>query len=117
MRVPDTIQDLRVKVGLYRSTPAYGCNGAFNIPFENNTLMVVISDQMGWEHVSVSLRNRCPNWREMCFIKQLFWGEDETVVQFHPKKSEYKNFHPQCLHMWKKAGEEYELPPSIMVAP
>lgn len=68
----------------------------------------------GWDHVSVSTRNRPPNWDEMSFIKDLFWRADETVVQFHPKRSEYVNNHPHCLHMWKKVSVDHELPPAIL---
>lgn len=64
-----------------------------------------------WEHVSISLPNRTPTWAEMCFIKDLFWDKKETVVQFHPKESEYVNYHPFTLHLWKRRGEEYKLPP------
>ena len=46
---------------------------------------VIASWSGGWEHVSVSLpgQSRCPRWDEMCFIKDLFWAEDECVVQYH----------------------------------
>lgn len=67
-----------------------------------------------WEHVSVSLPHRCPTWDEMVFVKDLFWNEDETVIQFHPKKSEYVNNMPYCLHLWKPL-KELELPPSLCV--
>jgi len=69
---------------------------------------------MEWQHVSVSLSNRCPSWEEMAMIKNLFWGEDETVIQFHPKKSEYINNHPYCLHLWKHV-DGHALPPSILI--
>jgi len=69
----------------------------------------------GWEHVSVSTAGRCPTWEEMAMIKDLFWNDDETVIQFHPKKSEYVNNHHFCLHLWKNTKEETKLPPSIMV--
>ena len=36
------------------------------------TLRVLFSDGLGWDHVSVSLADRCPTWAEMCFIKDLF---------------------------------------------
>ena len=68
---------------------------------------------MGWQHVSCSLPNRCPTWKEMAYIKKLFWGENVTVVQFHPGKSEYVNNHPFCLHLWRHI-EGHELPPSIL---
>lgn len=69
----------------------------------------------GWEHVSVSLKNRCPTWEEMCVVKDIFWEESECVVEFHPPKSEYVSIHPYCLHLWKKIGAEYELPPKEFV--
>ncbi len=47
-----------------------------------------------WEHVSVSTPTRCPTWDEMKHVKELFWADDETVVQFHPEKSQYVNKHP-----------------------
>lgn len=69
----------------------------------------------GWEHVSVSLQDRIPSWDEMEFIKQLFWDDEETVIQFHPKLSEYKNQHPYVLHLWRQVGINHPLPPSILV--
>lgn len=80
--------------------------------------IVVASNEMGWDHVSVSIHGkieRCPTWEEMCRIKDMFFEKDETVVQMHPPESEYVNQHKHCLHMWKKQGFEYPLPPSIMV--
>jgi hypothetical protein len=50
----------------------------------------------------------------MAFVKDLFWHDDECVVQFHPPKSEYINNHPYCLHLWKPPYE-VKLPPSILV--
>jgi hypothetical protein len=78
-------------------------------------LRVIATDGEGhapiWEHVSVSLPNRCPNWEEMSYIKGLFWAENETVVQFHPRKDQYVNKHPHCLHLWRQPGVELTLPP------
>ncbi|WP_456813633.1 MULTISPECIES: DUF7694 domain-containing protein [unclassified Bradyrhizobium] len=44
-----------------------------------------------WEHVAVSTPRRCPNWEEMCFVKDLFWNEEECVMQLHPPHSQYVN--------------------------
>lgn len=74
----------------------------------------VYSEIGGWEHVSVSTATRCPTWEEMCLVKDLFWAEDETVLQFHPPRSEYVNNHRHCLHLWKPPTEVV-LPPSILV--
>ena len=67
-----------------------------------------------WEHVSVSTPTRCPTWEEMCKVKNLFWYEHETVLQFHPKTSEYVNNFPYCLHLWKHK-DEVKLPPTECV--
>lgn len=88
----------------------------------NMTLKCVVSNAypaegIDWEHVSVSCRNRCPNWQEMHFIKEIFWGDDEAVMQLHPPKRDYVNCHPYCLHLWRPVHVEVPLPPSIMVGP
>jgi hypothetical protein len=97
-----------------------GNNGAFEIPFSlRTTAFVIASDGGGWEHVSVHVvsegKERTPTWAEMCKIKNMFWDEEETVVEYHPKKSDYVNQHKHCLHLWKKTGEEFELPPVYTV--
>lgn len=69
----------------------------------------------GWDHVSIAYPNRCPTWDEMCKVKDLFFDKDETVVQFHPKKGEYVNLHPYCLHLWRQQGSEFELPAQRLV--
>ena len=93
--------------------------GAFEIPFRGRILTVIATSGQHyipkWEHVSVSLKNRCPNWDEMCFIKALFWDDTETAIQYHPKTSKYINNHPFCLHLWKPAGLDILLPPGILV--
>lgn len=61
---------------------------------------------MGWDHVSVSLAHRTPNWEEMELVKQLFFKEYEWAVQYHPAKSYYVNLHPNCLHIWRPQSKE-----------
>lgn len=108
-------EQYRVKEGVLASDESYGNNGAFKIPFESYNLGVVASDGRGWEHVSGSLFNRVPNWKEMCFLKDLFWSEEDCVVQYHPPKSEYINNNPYVLHLWKPINSEIPTPPSILV--
>lgn len=69
-----------------------------------------------WEHVSVSTGHRCPSWEEMVRIKELFWTDDETVIQFHPAKAHAVNVHPYCLHLWRRIGLKLELPPRNLIA-
>lgn len=93
------------------ASPAGASWGYFEINTPHGTLRV-ISGGRGepWEHVSVSLQNRTPTGSEMCRVKNLFFGPDETVVQFHPDVRHYVNHHPFCLHLWKRTGFDYELP-------
>lgn len=110
------IEACRLRQGAYRSETGSQF-GAFYIPFRSAMLKVVVDDgaTSGWEHVSVSLPNRCPNWDEMSHIKALFWDDEESVMQFHPRRSDYVNVHANCLHMWRKFGVEPELPPKEYV--
>lgn len=113
MKVPEKY---RVKTGFMASDESYGNNGFFSIP--ERQLKVIASDGMGWEHVSVSTfkGRKLPTWYDLVFVKNLFWNPDETIIQFIPKESEHRSI-GEVLHLWKKSGSEYELPPSIMVAP
>lgn len=76
---------------------------------------VVVEDGGGWEHVSVSLPDRCPTWEEMSFVKRLFWDAEDCVIQYHPPESDYVNNHPYCLHLWRPTGIELPRPPRITV--
>jgi len=115
------LEDGRFLSGDYRSQ--FGDpHGAFRITGPIGTDLVILSSgtgdmAKGWEHVSVSTKYRIPNWTEMSFVKDLFWREDECVVQYHPPKSDYVNYHPHCLHLWRPLNAEMPMPPSLFVGP
>lgn len=112
-RVPEKF---RVKTGQFASDQTYGNNGLFVIALKHKQQVTVIaSDGMGWEHVSVSRKDRPPTWDEMCQIKDMFWDDEDCVVQYHPPKSHYVNNHPNCLHLWRPTGVELPAPMSILV--
>lgn len=73
--------------------------------------------EIPWEHVSVSVRSRCPTWEEMSWVKDLFFDEHEVVVQYHPSKSDYVNAHPFCLHLWRPKTDMLPSPPWMAVGP
>ena len=95
--------------------------GAFVVPGPcGRDLRVIASPgdanlDIPWEHVSVSLTNRPPNWEEMCFVKDLFWDHEEAVMQLHPPKSRWINNHNYCLHLWRPWNQEIPLPPDEAV--
>lgn len=57
--------------------------GVFDVPHPRTgvILYVVAANGLGWDHVSVSLPNRCPNWIEMEHVKRLFFEDDETAIK------------------------------------
>jgi len=78
---------------------------------------VIWSNGGGWEHVSINpyKKNYTPSWDDMCMLKDLFFREDETAIQYHPAKSQYVNNMPHCLHLWRPINKRLPIPPSIMV--
>jgi hypothetical protein len=120
--VPDKrLSKARVRKGRFKSDDRLGNMGVFLLIGPRCRLRVIVDDgrESGWEHVSVSpkVKHRCPTWEEMCWVKDIFWDEEEVVFQIHPARSEYVNAHPYVLHMWRPAGQEIPLPPSILVGP
>jgi hypothetical protein len=119
--VPDRLEQGRVTVGRFAGRPADRFYGCFFVHGPCGEELKIIASEgdapeaQGWEHVSVSTRRRIPNWLEMSFVKDLFWAEDECVVQFHPPRSEYINNHPTCLHLWKHVSQDFPMPPSVLV--
>lgn len=115
------VERYRITTGLLASDSTFGNNGAFIVPYNGDKLSVVVSDQGGWDHVSVSLFDRCPTWDEMQYVRSLWFRDDEWVVQYSPPKSAHINCHSHCLHMWRKQtatpGPWLEIPPSEFVGP
>ena len=71
--------------------------------------LVVGTNEEGWEHVSVELcARRLPTWEEMCIIKDIFWDDEEEVVQIHPKKSQYVNM-TEALHLWRPVNGDWSI--------
>ena len=113
----------------FGSTDEDGMNGAFTVPIKNKghrvTASCIVSDgsdpvnPIEWEHVSLYIeeygKQRTPTWEEMCTIKNMFWDETETCIQYHPAKEDYVNMHPHVLHLWKFKGDEFPKPPKICI--
>lgn len=114
----------RIVTGRFKSDETIGNNGTFKIPSPTSSknrrfLFILASDGYGWEHVSVSAKIGeseilIPYWNEMEYIKNIFWDQDDIVIQYHPKKEEYVNF-ANCLHMWRPIDIELPTPPIMLV--
>lgn len=114
------LEKYRLRSGPYASR-AFEPFGIFVIPGPYGRELRVIASsgdrELGilWEHVSVSVASRCPNWPEMCRVKSLFWDAEETVMQLHVPESRWINNHPHCLHLWRPLEAAIPLPPDETV--
>jgi len=111
--LPAVLELGRVRKGAMASRR--GIAGAYQVKHGGAELVIIASNGMGWEHVSVSLENRTPSWEEMCWVKDLFWNDDECVIQYHPPREKYVNCHPHCLHLWKPYRAIMPEPPMELV--
>jgi hypothetical protein len=71
--------------------------------------MVIATTDGGWDHVSISLRDRCATWEEMDGLKRLFFRDDETSMQLHVPPRAHINCHPYCLHLWRPQGKRFSI--------
>lgn len=97
-----------------------GTCGAFNMPspIDGANLRIIAAAAGGWDHVSVSRTNRCPNWIEMEYVKRAFFNDDEVAMELHVRPSEHLSLHAYCLHLWRpNDGRDIPMPPAFMVAP
>ncbi len=125
---PDLVEKGRVVAGFFASGRGDRC-GAFVLRRAGVYVQVIASDGAdwpgalpAWEHVSVSVYpdglgrgHRVPTWDEMAWAKDLFWGPDECVVQFHVPAADHVNNHPSCLHLWRPVGADLPRPPAWAV--
>lgn len=104
----------------FREFGSLGAGGGFLLPRKGKSgkfYRVIAANGEGWEHVSVSIptEKRCPTWEEMCYIKSMFWDDEDTVMQLHPPRSQWINDHDYCLHLWCPIGIDIPRPKQEMV--
>jgi hypothetical protein len=120
--VPEKYRITKHKNPLFNSDESYGNNGCFEIPLETGFKLIahiIASDGEGWEHVSVHViadgSSVIPRWGTMCEIKNIFWDEEDTVIQYHPAKTDYVNNHHYVLHLWRPIGIDFPKPPKHLI--
>lgn len=111
----DTSDDVRAFFGSIGGRKA----GAFLVPAQvmGEQLRVIASSDAGWDHVSVSARNRCPSWEEMEQVKRMFFKPTEVAMQLHVPVTEHINCHVYTLHLWRPTFASIPKPPGWMVGP
>lgn len=97
--------------------------GAFWLPagtkfhgYKSKAAMSIVATRgMGWDHVSVSCKVRCPNWDEMALVHRLFFEADEIAIQYCMPKDRHINNQPHTLHLWRPLDAEIPTPPEEFV--
>lgn len=84
-------------------------------PIDGQILVIIADSDCGWDHVSISRKNRVPNWAEMEHVKRTFFRDDETAMQLHVPPDDHVNMHPYVLHLWRPHDVEIPRPPAILV--
>ena len=86
-------------------------------PMDRKAYSIILSWGGGWEHFSINpiSQKKTPSWDFMCRMKEMFFKDDEACVEYHPKKEDYVNNLPHCLHIWRPTKEKLPLPPAIFV--
>jgi hypothetical protein len=95
-----------VKYDMYCAIPS---------PISEVLMCVIVSTGHGWDHVSVSHRDRIPSWTEMDYIKRIFFKDDEVAMQLHVTSKDHINIHNYVLHLWRPQHTEIPLPPKELV--
>jgi len=130
-QVPEILEKARVRSGVLATTPDWGLSGMFVVKAPSGAQLTigghtgdgpmlavdvhsherkVISASTGWEHVTVEADHGTPTWDEMCFVKSLFWKEEECAVEYHPPLSQYVKVSPNCLHLWRPKHATIPMP-------
>lgn len=95
--------------------------GVFYFRRFSDTFAMIADDgvvsESGWEHITVVKQGSShpPSWEEMCWVKSLFWRDDECVLQYHPPRADYIDDHPCVLHLWRPTDGVIPVPPKELV--
>jgi hypothetical protein len=120
MKFPEKYRHFHPNIPIEPGAPG----GYFRVPhnkIKSYFFNCIAGPGYNWEHAACTVWSpekkvkRCPTWEEMCYMKDLFWDEEEEVMQLHPPKSEWISNHPYCLHLWRPVNTWIPLPPSRMV--
>lgn len=116
--LPQVIEQSRVREGPMASDSSYGLNGVFMLSYNfTHILTVIVSDQEGWDHISVEWEGRkaCPTWEMMSWVKRMFFEDTEWAVEFHPPVKKNISIHPYVLHLFRPQNVDIPVPPREFV--
>lgn len=77
--------------------------GMMAVRFSMGYCDILVSEEPGGLHLSISTRTRYPNWEEIKRARYKLLPPDRTYAIMFPPMDQYVNVHPNCFHL-------YELP-------
>jgi len=63
-------------------------------------------DKKGWRHVSISHKDRIPDYNEIKRVKELFVGKYTEGYLIFPSEDKHVNLNPHCLHIFCPIGHQ-----------
>jgi len=71
----------------------------------------------GWDRVRVlTAQPGAPTWADMCIVKDVFFGENETVIQVHPPDTHPAHLKRSAVRLvlWRPQMGGIPLPPATV---
>lgn len=62
---------------------------------------VVVSKDAGLWHLSISRKDRLPNYDELKSARYQYLPDVKYAVQIFPPEEDFVNLHSFCLHLWE----------------
>jgi hypothetical protein len=102
----------RIRTGQFASDETAGFNGHFLVPLEGHLWQVILSDGLGFRHLSATNAQKkiLPPWTVLVRLKESFFADDEWAVIYLPAKDDYVNVHPYVHHIWAPLDEPLPKP-------
>jgi len=66
---------------------------------------LVITKDNGLHHLSISRKDRLPNYEEMKTARYQFLSDIDYMVQIFPPTRDFVNVHQFCLHLWEPGAD------------
>lgn len=73
--------------------------------FKRGALNVLIAQEAGRWHLSISTPTRYPTWDEIADARYALLPDSLEVAMLLPPRAHYVNLHPYCLHLWEIRDE------------
>lgn len=96
------------KIGSYKTVPPEAKELAIKLPLPGNAkayemgrCRVIVSQEMGLWHISVSHPKRYPSWDEIKAARYQLIPDDVTMAMILPDPADYVNTHENTLQMWQ----------------